>query len=56
MEVLNLTFTKVNDETLYVISKSCSGLLHLILEKCSRVTMKGVKHVVNNCTQLREIN
>jgi len=25
-----LTFTKVNDETLDVISKSCSGLLHLI--------------------------
>jgi len=56
LEVLNLTFTKVNDETLYVISKSCSGLLHLILEKCFLVTMKGVKYVVNNCTQLREIN
>jgi hypothetical protein len=39
-----------------VISKSCSGLLHLNLEECRHVTDKGVKQVVGNCTQLREIN
>jgi F-box/leucine-rich repeat protein 2/20 len=56
LEVLNLAKTKVDDETLYVISKSCRGLLQLSLQHCSGVTEKGVKHVVENCTQLREIN
>jgi Ran GTPase-activating protein (RanGAP) involved in mRNA processing and transport len=56
LEVLNLSDTNLTDETLYVISKNCPGLLQMILEKCSVVTMKGVKHVVKNCTQLREIN
>jgi hypothetical protein len=51
LEVLNLS----DDETLYAISKNCCGLLKLLLRKCGRVTKKGVKHVVENCTQLREI-
>jgi len=46
LEVLNLSITKVNDKTLYVISKNCS--------KEDNVTEVGVKHVVENCTQLRE--
>jgi F-box/leucine-rich repeat protein 2/20 len=53
---LNLSYTQVDDETLYVISKSCRGLLQLSLEDCYFVTEKGVNHVVENCTQLREIN
>ncbi|KEH26041.1 putative leucine-rich repeat domain, L domain-containing protein [Medicago truncatula] len=56
LEVLNLSNTKVDNETLYMISKNCCGLLRLLLEKCNDVTEKGVKHVVKNCTQLREIN
>ncbi|GAU35724.1 hypothetical protein TSUD_258990 [Trifolium subterraneum] len=56
LEVLNLSDTNVEDETLYTISKNCCGLLQMILEKCLLVTMNGVKHVVKNCTQLREIN
>ncbi|MCI03157.1 F-box/RNI superfamily protein, partial [Trifolium medium] len=56
LEVLNLSNTPVDDETLYVISKSCRGLLHLILQRCDDVTEKGVKHVVENCTQLKEID
>ncbi|PNX82083.1 F-box/LRR-repeat protein, partial [Trifolium pratense] len=56
LEVLNLSDTNVVDETLYAISKNCRGLLQIILEGCLLVTMKGVKHVVENCTQLREIN
>jgi F-box/leucine-rich repeat protein 2/20 len=56
LEVLNLSDTEVDDETLYVISKSCCGLLQLLLKNCDYVTAKGVKHVVENCTQLREIN
>jgi F-box/leucine-rich repeat protein 2/20 len=53
---LNLSYTQVDDETLYVISKSCRGLLQLSLEDCYFVTEKGVNHVVENCTQLKEIN
>ena len=56
LEVLNLSDTNVDDETLYVISKNCCGLLQLSLENCNDVTNKGVTHVVENCTQLREIN
>jgi F-box and leucine-rich repeat protein 2/20 len=56
LEVLNLSNTKVDNEALYMISKNCCGLLQLLLEKCNNVTEKGVKHVVENCTQLREIN
>jgi F-box and leucine-rich repeat protein 2/20 len=54
LEVLNLSITKVNDKTHYVISKNCSGLLQLLLEFCDNVTEVGVKHVLENCTQLRE--
>ncbi|KAK2432265.1 F-box/LRR-repeat protein [Trifolium repens] len=56
LEVLNLCHTKVDDETLYIISKSCRRLLQLLLKHCCNVTEKGVKHVVENCTQLKEIN
>ncbi|XP_045831664.1 F-box/LRR-repeat protein 4-like [Trifolium pratense] len=55
LEVLNLSLRKVDDETLYVISKSCRGLLKLVMLYCHGITEKGVKHVVENCTQLREI-
>ncbi|KAK2420227.1 hypothetical protein P8452_50458 [Trifolium repens] len=54
LEVLNLTWTKVDDETLYVISNNCRGLLQLLLEACDDVTEKGVKHVLENCTLLRD--
>ncbi|KAL5072321.1 hypothetical protein RYX36_011306 [Vicia faba] len=56
LEVLNLSGTPVDDITLYQISKSCSGLLHLSLRCCKHVTEKGVMHVVQNCTQLKEID
>jgi len=56
LEVLNLSRTKINDETLYVISKSCSGLLLLDLEGCCYITEKGVRQVIKNCTRLKEIN
>jgi hypothetical protein len=54
LEVLNLSNTKVDDETLYVISKNCCGLLYLSVDDCNDVTEKGVKHVEENCSQLRE--
>ncbi|PNX88320.1 F-box/LRR-repeat protein, partial [Trifolium pratense] len=56
LKVLNLSYTSIDDKTLYVISKSCCGLLQLLLESCKNVTKNGVEHVVENCTQLREIN
>jgi hypothetical protein len=56
LEVLNLSYTNVDDETLFVISKCCRGLLQLLLEWCIVVTEMGVKHVVEKCTQLREID
>ncbi|MCH88688.1 F-box/LRR-repeat protein [Trifolium medium] len=55
LEVLNLSNTNVDDETLHVISKNCCGLFQLFLRNCSGVTEKGVNHVVDNCTQLRKI-
>jgi len=56
LEVLNLSHTDVNDETLYVTSKNCRGLLHLLLKNCYGVTNNGVRRVVENCTQLKEID
>ncbi|RHN65082.1 putative leucine-rich repeat domain, L domain-containing protein [Medicago truncatula] len=56
LEVFNLSHTCVDDETLYMISKNCCGLLQLFLENCDEVTENGVKHVVENCTQLREVD
>jgi F-box/leucine-rich repeat protein 2/20 len=56
LEVLNLSMTKIDDKTLYVISKSCFGLLQLDLEKCYSISEEGVKQVVKNCTRLKEIN
>ena len=56
LEVLNLSHTTVDDETLYVISKNCCRLLQLSLKMCNHITKKGVMHVVENCTQLREID
>jgi len=56
LEVLDLSFTRVDDKSLYWISKSCSGLLQLSLKFCEGVTEKGVKHVVEKCTQLRDID
>ncbi|CAJ2656353.1 F-box/LRR-repeat protein 3-like [Trifolium pratense] len=56
LEVLNLSFTRIDDKTLNAISKSCSGLLQLELERCYNITGKGVKQVVEKCTRLKEIN
>ncbi|GAU47710.1 hypothetical protein TSUD_177150 [Trifolium subterraneum] len=55
LEVLSLSNSGIDDSSLYMISKSCSGLLQLDLTNCLDVTEKGVMQVVANCTQLREI-
>ncbi|CAK8544543.1 unnamed protein product [Lathyrus sativus] len=56
LKMLNFSSSNVDDEILYSISKSCCGLLQLLIKGCLRCTEKGVKHVVEKCTQLREIN
>ncbi|XP_058742510.1 uncharacterized protein LOC131615006 [Vicia villosa] len=56
LKMLNLSFSEIDDEALYSISKNCCGLLQLLINDCLKCTEKGVKHVVQNCTQLREIN
>jgi hypothetical protein len=55
LQVLDLSVTDVQDETLYAISKSCPGLLELSLNDCYDATVKGVKDVVENCKQLTKI-
>ncbi|XP_057452834.1 F-box/LRR-repeat protein 3-like [Lotus japonicus] len=56
VEVLNLAHSGIDDETLSVVAKSFCGLKYLDLEYCRSVTDKGVRKVVENCKQLREIN
>jgi F-box/leucine-rich repeat protein 2/20 len=56
LEVLNLSYSTVDDRSLIVISKSCRGILQLLLESCDSVTHNGVNHVLQNCTQLTQIN
>ncbi|CAJ2649700.1 unnamed protein product [Trifolium pratense] len=56
LEVLNLSYSTVDDRTLNVITKSCTEILQLSLKFCDDVTYKGVKHVLQNCKQLKEIN
>ncbi|CAJ2638847.1 unnamed protein product [Trifolium pratense] len=56
LEVLNLAHSRIDDEGLYQISKTCPQLLQLDLEHCHNVTEKGVQLAVENCTRLREIN
>jgi F-box/leucine-rich repeat protein 2/20 len=56
LEMLQLSYASIDDETLHMISKSCFGLLQLDLSYCHDVTEKGVMQVIENCTQLREIN
>jgi F-box/leucine-rich repeat protein 2/20 len=56
LEVLNLSYSTVDDLTLNVISNTCGGLLQLLLEYCDYVTHNGVNRALQNCTKLREIN
>jgi F-box and leucine-rich repeat protein 2/20 len=56
LEVLNLSYTSVGSEDLYVISKRCPRLLQLSLQNCKNITIEGVIHVVKNCRQIGEIN
>ncbi|KAL6494438.1 hypothetical protein OROGR_031238 [Orobanche gracilis] len=58
LEVLNLCNTKtiIDDEILYLISRSCCGLLKLYLRQCDQITDKGVGQVIETCERLRDIH
>lgn len=56
LEVLNLSHSRIDNTTLYVISKIFPCLLQLDLEHCHLVTENGVRLVIEKCTYLREIN
>ncbi|XP_058722183.1 uncharacterized protein LOC131593714 [Vicia villosa] len=56
LEVLNLSNTSIDDKTLFEISTTCCGLLHISLRCCKHVTEKGVTNVIENFTQLKEID
>jgi F-box/leucine-rich repeat protein 2/20 len=56
LEVLNLSRSGIDDISLYLISKSCYGLLQLDLGHCFDVSEIGVRLVLENCTRLRELN
>ncbi|XP_057454513.1 F-box protein At1g47056-like [Lotus japonicus] len=55
VEVLSFAHSGIGDGTLSVVSKSFCRLKYLDLESCPNVTAKGVRKVVENCKQLREI-
>ncbi|KAK7255166.1 hypothetical protein RIF29_28570 [Crotalaria pallida] len=46
LEVLKLSDSAIDDESLFVISVSCHGLLHLDVQGCPWITTKGVKQVI----------
>ncbi|KAK7349116.1 hypothetical protein VNO77_06219 [Canavalia gladiata] len=56
LEVLNLSGSRIEDETLSMISRRCSGLLLLDMQGCWHVTAKGAREIVENCKALKELN
>lgn len=56
LKVLSLMFSGIDDDALAMIGKRCCGLLKLDLAGCLSLTSKGVKEVVENCKELKEIN
>jgi hypothetical protein len=56
LKVLNLSHSSVCNRTLYVLTKSCPGLLQLSLKYCDHVEDRGVNSALRNCKQLTKIN
>ncbi|ONI16386.1 hypothetical protein PRUPE_3G095400 [Prunus persica] len=56
LKVLSLMFSGIDDDALAMIGKRCCRLLKLDLAGCFSLTSKGVKEVVENCKELKEIN
>lgn len=56
LEVMNLSQSRIDDEALSIVSKTCCGLTHLELQNCFNVTSNGVRNVVEKSSRLREIN
>ncbi|CAI8601376.1 unnamed protein product [Vicia faba] len=56
LEVLNLSGSRIEDETLFIISKFCIGLLFLDIQNCCYITTNGVRKVIENCRGLKALN
>ena len=56
LKVLNLSGSRIEDESLSIISKWCTGLLVLDIQNCLYVTTKGVREIIENCIALKELN
>ncbi|MED6119444.1 hypothetical protein PIB30_012084 [Stylosanthes scabra] len=56
LRVLDLSWLRIGDEELSLISKRCYRLRELKLDSCNKITAKGVTKVVENCKQLRVIS
>ncbi|QHN75597.1 hypothetical protein HN51_053273 [Arachis hypogaea] len=54
--LLNLSWLRIRDEELSLISKRCHRLRELKLDFCQKITANGVTQVVENCKQLRVIS
>ncbi|MED6141933.1 hypothetical protein PIB30_108387, partial [Stylosanthes scabra] len=54
--LLNLSWCRISDEDLSLISKNCYNLKELNLDYCHEITDNGVKQVVKNCNQLRMLS
>lgn len=47
---------QMTDEDLKLIGKSCTHLLELNIEDCSKVTNRGVLEIISKCTHLMKLN
>lgn len=56
MNALTLSFSLVDEKSLYAISMRCCKFLQFIITCYFGFTEKGLQHVFKNYTQLREIN
>ncbi|MBA2369311.1 MAG: hypothetical protein H0V82_09850 [Candidatus Protochlamydia sp.] len=47
---------QMTDDDLKLLGKSCSHLLELNIEDCSKVTNRGVLEIISKCTHLMKLN
>jgi F-box/leucine-rich repeat protein 2/20 len=56
LKVLNLSGSRIEDESLSIISKCCTGLLFMDIQNGWYVTTKGASEIIRNCIVLKELN
>ncbi|KAL5824049.1 hypothetical protein ACOSQ4_021949 [Xanthoceras sorbifolium] len=55
LKVLQVGASGIDDDALITIADTCPQLLYLDLSRCTYVTTRGIKEVVEKCRVLREI-